>query len=62
MFIIRLLVCLSIIVIIVVPPYYCQLFRLLRLFLIIAFIVLNRIIVLIEIIGIYMCLCWSWLI
>ena len=58
MFIIRLLVCLSIIVIIVVPPYYCQLFRLLCLFVIIVFIVLKRIIVLnspllIEIMGIY---------
>ncbi len=44
------------------PSYYCQLFRLLCLFLIIMFIVLKRIIVLIEIIGRYAlaCACRGW--
>ena len=54
MFIIRL------IFIIVASSYYCQLFRLLRLFVIIVFIVfivLKRIIVFIEIIGIYVLAC-----
>ena len=56
MFIIRL------IFIIVASSYYCQLFRLLRLFVIIVFIVLKRIIVYIEIIGIYVlaCACCGW--
>ena len=56
MFIIRL------IFIIVASSYYCQLFRLLRLFVIIVFIVLKRIIVYIEIIGIYVlaCACRGW--
>ena len=51
MFIIRL------IFIIVASSYYCQLFRLFRLFVIIVFIVLKRIIVYIEIIGIYVLAC-----
>ncbi len=51
MFIIRL------IFIIVASSYYCQLFRLLQLFVIIVFIVLKRIIVYIEIIGIYVPAC-----
>ena len=51
MFIIRL------ILIIVLPSYYCQLFWLLRLFVIIVFIVLKRISVLIEIIRIYVLAC-----
>ena len=45
------------ILIIVLPSYYCQLFWLLRLFVIIVFIVLKRIIVLIEIIRIYVLAC-----
>ncbi len=51
MFIIRL------IFIIVVSSCYCQLLRLLRLFVIIVFIVLKRIIAFIEIIGIYVLAC-----
>jgi hypothetical protein len=56
MFIIRL------IFIIVASSYYCQLFRLLCLFVFIAFIVLKRIIVYIEIIEIYViaCACRGW--
>ncbi len=51
MFIIKL------IFIIVASSYYCQLFRLLCLFAFIVFIVLKRIIVYIEIIGIYVLAC-----
>ena len=43
--------------IIAVPSFYCQLFRLLGLFVFIVFIVLKRIIVYIEIIGIYVLAC-----
>ncbi len=50
-------VLIRLILIIVLPSYYCQLFWLLRLFVIIVFIVLICIIVLIEIIGIYVIAC-----